>query len=73
MREIIGFHDGDSVLAPGGSISNLYALLCARHKHFPGIKSKGTQEYDSKFAIYTSSQVKFTEFEYFSVLSKLIF
>jgi hypothetical protein len=32
MREIIGFNDGDSILAPGGSISNMYALLIARHK-----------------------------------------
>jgi glutamate decarboxylase len=35
MREIIGFDNGDSILAPGGSISNMYGLLCARHKHFP--------------------------------------
>ena len=36
MREIIGFDNGDSILAPGGTISNMYGLLCARHKHFPG-------------------------------------
>ena len=35
MREIIGFEGGDSILAPGGSVSNMYALMIARHKIFP--------------------------------------
>merc|ERR1719266_2566447 len=35
MREIIGFEGGDSILAPGGSVSNMYALMIARHKQFP--------------------------------------
>lgn len=41
MRDIIGFHHGDSILAPGGSISNLYATMAARHKMFPECKQKG--------------------------------
>lgn len=41
MREIIGFERGDSILAPGGSISNLYATMAARHKMFPQCKQKG--------------------------------
>merc|ERR1712156_976077 len=42
MRDIIGFDKGDSILAPGGSISNMYGLLCARHKFFPDYKTKGS-------------------------------
>ncbi|XP_076324642.1 glutamate decarboxylase-like [Tachypleus tridentatus] len=41
MREIIGFSDGDSILAPGGAISNLYAVMAARHKMFPNYKTQG--------------------------------
>ena len=55
MRRIIGFPQGDSILAPGGSISNMYGLLCARHKFFPEFKSKGLL--DTPIAVYTSAQV----------------
>ncbi|RWS09991.1 glutamate decarboxylase-like protein [Dinothrombium tinctorium] len=41
MREIIGFPNGDSILAPGGAISNLYAVIVARHAMFPEYKTKG--------------------------------
>ena len=58
MREIIGFEDGDSILAPGGSMSNMYGLLCARHKYFPEFKVKGSAAFGGKVAVYTSEQVK---------------
>ena len=57
MREIIGFEGGDSILAPGGSISNMYGLLSARHKYFPEFKVKGAAAYGGKIVIYTSEQV----------------
>ena len=57
MREIIGFEGGDSILAPGGSISNMYGLLTARHKYFPDFKNKGAAAYGGKVAVYTSEQV----------------
>ncbi|CAG2171332.1 unnamed protein product [Oppiella nova] len=41
MRDIIGFTNGDSILCPGGAISNLYAVIVARHKLFPEYKTKG--------------------------------
>ena len=56
MRRIIGFSQGDSILAPGGSISNMYGLLCARHKFFPEFKSKGLL--NTPIAVYTSAQVR---------------
>uniref|UniRef100_A0A8C4S417 Glutamate decarboxylase 2 n=1 Tax=Erpetoichthys calabaricus TaxID=27687 RepID=A0A8C4S417_ERPCA len=43
MREIIGWPDGkgDGIFSPGGSISNMYAMLVARYKMFPEVKEKG--------------------------------
>ena len=57
MREIIGFEDGDSILAPGGSMSNMYALIVARYRYFPETKSKGFSAIDVPVSIYTSEQV----------------
>ncbi len=57
MREIIGFEEGDSILAPGGSISNMYALIVARHRYFPEAKNKGISGISEPVAIYTSEQV----------------
>ena len=41
MREYVGFTTGDGIFAPGGSIANIMAISCARHKLFPEIKKKG--------------------------------
>nr|XP_023028284.1 glutamate decarboxylase [Leptinotarsa decemlineata] len=58
MREIIGknWRKGDSILAPGGSISNLYAFLAARHKMFPNYKEKGIATIQGQLVMYTSDQ-----------------
>ncbi|KAG8189583.1 hypothetical protein JTE90_023653 [Oedothorax gibbosus] len=53
MREIIGWNNGDSILGPGGSISNLYACLVARHKMFPTYKTQGLMGL-GQLVIYTS-------------------
>lgn len=60
MREIIGFHDGDSILAPGGSISNMYALIIARHKLFPRHKQEGTKAIPGQLICYTSEQCHYS-------------
>ena len=54
MREIIGFKEGDSILAPGGSISNMYALMIARHKLFPQHKKYGMRAIKGQLMMYTS-------------------
>ena len=36
--------NGDGVLAPGGAVSNLYAVLAARHYAFPEIKKSGIRD-----------------------------
>lgn len=56
MREIIGWTGGDSILAPGGSISNLYAFLAARHKMFPEFKEHGARALPGELVMFTSCQ-----------------
>ncbi|RWS23639.1 glutamate decarboxylase-like protein [Leptotrombidium deliense] len=53
MREVIGFPNGDSILAPGGAISNMYAILVARHTMFPEYKCKGLKALP-QMVLYTS-------------------
>lgn len=56
MREIIGWNCGDSILAPGGSVSNLYAFLAARHKMFPLYKEHGAKCLPGELVMFTSDQ-----------------
>lgn len=56
MRHIIGYHHGDSVLAPGGTISNLYAVIVARYKMFPEYKEKGQSALPGELVIFTNDQ-----------------
>ncbi|XP_019623555.1 PREDICTED: glutamate decarboxylase 1-like isoform X2 [Branchiostoma belcheri] len=55
MREIIGFpaKSGDGIFSPGGAISNLYAVNCARYKFVPDVKKKGLRE-APKLVMYIS-------------------
>lgn len=57
MRDIIGYKNGDSILAPGGSVSNLYAALAARHKMFPEYKKKGLRALPGELVMFTSLHV----------------
>lgn len=41
MAQLIGFDNFDGLLTPGGSFSNLQALLLAREKHFPEARKAG--------------------------------
>lgn len=56
MRRIIGWDSGETTLAPGGSMSNLYAILLARTKLFPEYKQKGLiKGCPGQLTMYTSS------------------
>ncbi|XP_022114789.2 cysteine sulfinic acid decarboxylase [Pieris rapae] len=41
ILKLFGFPDGDGIFSPGGSISMMYAIVAARFKAFPEVKSKG--------------------------------
>jgi len=58
MREIIGYKGGDSILAPGGTIANLYAVLAARYRKYPRVKSEGLQSLPGPLAMFTSEHVR---------------
>ncbi|KAK2726130.1 glutamate decarboxylase-like [Artemia franciscana] len=63
MRDIIGYENGDSILCPGGTISNMYALLAARYKMFPKIKSEGIRAIPEQLVLFTS------EHSHYSIMS----
>lgn len=48
----------DYVFPAGGSISNMYAFLAARHKMFPGYKEQGLHSIKGQLVMYTSNQVR---------------
>ena len=43
IRQLFGWglEEGDGIFNPGGSMSNFYGMLLARHHLFPELKSKG--------------------------------
>ena len=59
LNAAVGFSEGDGVLAPGGSISNLMALLTARQVHFPGVKELGLPD-GCRPSIFHSDQAHYS-------------
>ena len=53
MWELIGWTEGDGIFAPGGAISNLYAVNAARHHFFPRCKALGMGD-SPRLAMFTS-------------------
>ena len=41
MGQLAGMPDGDGMIAPGGSLSNLAAMIMARNRAFPGSREHG--------------------------------
>merc|ERR1711892_230432 len=42
IRRLFGWGDqGDGIFSPGGSMSNMYGMMCGRHCKFPELKTKG--------------------------------
>ncbi|OWR41263.1 putative sulfinoalanine decarboxylase [Danaus plexippus plexippus] len=53
ILKLFGIPGGDGIFSPGGSVSMLYALVAARFKKFPEVKSKGMQKLP-EMTIFTS-------------------
>jgi len=53
----VRYENSMSMLFTGGSISNLYAFLAARHRMFPDYKQKGLSCIPGQLVMYTSDQV----------------
>ncbi|XP_018052589.1 PREDICTED: cysteine sulfinic acid decarboxylase-like [Atta colombica] len=55
--ELVGYPlmpEADGIMCPGGSISNMYGMLLARHKIFPCIKKSGIFSLKSPLVCFTS-------------------
>lgn len=50
----IGWPEGEGIFAPGGSISNMYSLICARFKIDPDLKKKGLYGLEKPLVVFTS-------------------
>ncbi|XP_062576120.1 glutamate decarboxylase 1-like [Saccostrea cucullata] len=60
MRSFVGWKDGgDGIFTPGGTISNLYAMMLARNRKFPEMKENGMY-IGQKLVVYTSAQSHFS-------------
>ena len=59
MNELVGFTAGEGVFAPGGSISNLMAVLTARHKAFPHVKREGLRQ-DDRPVMFLSAEAHYS-------------
>lgn len=55
--ELFKFGCGDGIFAPGGSIANMYAMVCARYKIVPDVKKTGLFGQPALVA-YTSEDVR---------------
>jgi glutamate/tyrosine decarboxylase-like PLP-dependent enzyme len=53
MGEQVGYSKVSGIFTPGGSLSNLTAILCARETHFPNAKEEGMP---AGIRIYTSAE-----------------
>lgn len=56
--ELFGFNEGDGILSPGGSISNMYAMVAARFRAIPDVKRTGLSNQIALVA-FTSEDVSF--------------
>ncbi len=52
MAAKVGYENGDGILAPGGSMANLTALIVARNQALPGVRNAGLD--GTRHTVYTS-------------------
>lgn len=53
----IGWTHSDGVFAPGGSMSNMYGMMCARNHMFPEVKHKGINHL-KQLVLFASDNVR---------------
>lgn len=54
IGKLFGFSTIDGIFSPGGSISNMYAILLALHRRYPELRNCGLQSLPQKVYIFTS-------------------
>ncbi|OUS30061.1 glutamate decarboxylase ['Osedax' symbiont bacterium Rs2_46_30_T18] len=65
-NNLVGFTQGDGVMVSGGSQANLIAMLLARHKRCPDIKTKGLQ--GQTLVAFVSDQAHYSSLKAANVL-----
>ena len=48
--------EGDGIMCPGGSISNMYGMVLARHKKCPEAKCTGVAALGKALVVFTSEE-----------------
>jgi glutamate/tyrosine decarboxylase-like PLP-dependent enzyme len=56
MKKWMGWNTIDGIGTPGGSIANFMAVLIARHKEYPEVKTKGMRGVKDDLKLITSEQ-----------------
>ena len=59
LRELVGWEggEGDGIFSPGGSLSNFYGIVLARHMKFETSKTKGVKGLP-QMVLFVSEQVR---------------
>ncbi|XP_047136817.1 glutamate decarboxylase 2 isoform X1 [Hydra vulgaris] len=55
---VVGYENGDGFFFPGGSLSNMEAIVLARHKRCPNFKRTGYNE--KKLVLFTSEEAHYS-------------
>lgn len=64
VLQLAGWPNGEGIFAPGGSISNMYGLICARFKIEPDFKSKGMYCAEKPLVAFTSEEVSYLKADF---------
>ncbi|XP_058169414.1 cysteine sulfinic acid decarboxylase [Anopheles ziemanni] len=58
--QLFGFGEGDGILCPGGSMSNMYAMVAARYRKVPNVKSIGLTNLPEPLVVFTSEDAHYS-------------
>lgn len=65
LLQKVGYKNGDGIFSPGGSLTNMIALVIARNEKISSIKSSGIR--GKKLVGYTSDQAHYSTEKFISV------
>uniref|UniRef100_A0A182VX91 Cysteine sulfinic acid decarboxylase n=1 Tax=Anopheles minimus TaxID=112268 RepID=A0A182VX91_9DIPT len=57
---LFDFGDGDGILCPGGSMSNMYAMVAARYRTVPDVKRIGVINLPEPLVVFTSEDAHYS-------------
>uniref|UniRef100_A0A182R191 Glutamate decarboxylase n=1 Tax=Anopheles farauti TaxID=69004 RepID=A0A182R191_9DIPT len=57
---LFNFGQGDGILCPGGSMSNMYAMVTARYRAVPDVKRTGVSNLPQPLVVFTSEDAHYS-------------